>query len=80
MIYRWTYDDDQQFPLLYAMTSSFRSWCSSSSWWWSFTIASVVYDIVFADADIDDVDDANIYIVNADDDSRRIPLFVKGEC
>ena len=67
-----TNDDDQQLPLLYAMMSSFRSWCSSSSWWWSFTIASIVDDIASTDADYD-VDDA-------DDDERRIPLLVKGEC
>ena len=70
-----TSDDDQQLHLLYAMMSSFGSWCSSSSWWWSFTIASVVDDIASVDVDVNAADDDD-----ANDDARRIPLLVKGEC
>ena len=36
-------------------------------------------DAVDVDA-IDDDDLADIYIIDADDDSRSIPLLVKGEC
>ena len=67
-----TNDDDQQFPLLYAMVISFRNWCSSFRWWWYFTITSVVDDIASTDAAAADDD--------VDDDARRITLLVKGEC
>ena len=40
-------------------------------------IASI--DVVDADA-VDDDDVVDIYITDADDDSRRILLLVKGEC
>ena len=73
-----TSDDDQQLPLLSGMMSSFSWWCSSSSWWWSFTIASAVDDTASVDAN--DANVADIYTVDVDDDSRRIPLLVKEEC
>ena len=40
--------------------------------------SSAVDDI--ASADVVDADIADIYIIDVDDDSRRIPLLVKGEC
>ena len=86
-----TSDDDQQLPLLSDMMSSFCWWCSFSCWWYPFSFASAVDDIASAytvDGDVDAVDAdvvdddtiADIYIIDADDDSRRIPLLVKGEC